>query len=79
MVVLSRDGVTDHCGLVNSKNIYGVYVGLNKCYVQLISSDKGTITDVRVREVANGADNVSQLSIDTIYLQFGYGDLSAAK
>jgi hypothetical protein len=78
LVVHTREGVTDYCGLVNGKNSYGGYVGFDKYYVQLGYNDAGKLAVVDVRWIANGADDVSQNVADNICSHDGYGNLSNA-
>ncbi len=78
LVVNTRDGVTDYCGLVNGKNSYGGYSGYDKFYVQLGYGAGGKLAAVDVRMIAEANDDISQDATTSICIQYGYGTLSAA-
>jgi hypothetical protein len=77
VVVLERDGITDYCGLVNSRNSYGGYVGFQKFYAQLYKNQKGEFTRGEIRLIAS--DNVMVIATNGACEQYGYIDFDGVK
>ncbi len=78
LVVNTRDGVTDYCGLVNAKNSYGGYVGYAPFYVQIVFDEHGKIKLAELRGLTNPSDDATADIESTLCREFGYGDLSNA-
>jgi hypothetical protein len=77
VIMLEREGVFDYCGLVNSRNAYGGYVGFQKFYAQLFKNDKGQFTRGLIRTIAS--DDVNIMATDGLCEKHGYTDFSQAK
>ncbi len=77
IVLLERDGITDYCGLVNSKNSYGGYEGFQKFYAHLNKNDKGEFTRGLIRTIAS--DEVSIAVAHDLCVKYGYMDFSQAR
>lgn len=77
---------TDYCGLVNSKNSYGGYVGFHKFRAVLRQDAKGQYTTGDIIDIAQddlGTDDVGVAwnngMVDGRCQRFGYVDFDAAK
>jgi hypothetical protein len=77
VILLNRNGITDYCGLINSKTSFGGYAGFTKFYAQL--HDNGlNFTAADLRSMAEG-DEVSIASTTDVCSHFGYIDFSQAQ
>jgi hypothetical protein len=79
LVVHSRDGVTDYCGLLNGKNSYGGYTGYMPFYVQLILDKEGNVVSSELRAMQKNHDDISRDVARGVCGRFGYADFSAAQ
>lgn len=82
VTLIERDGITDYCGLVNGKNIYGGYSGFVRFYAHLKKDDRGQFTHATVRSVEQPNRELNPLDprwLNGVCEKFGYDDFSLAK
>jgi hypothetical protein len=78
----TRDGITDYCGLVNSKNSFGGYSGFVRFYVQLSKDDSGMFMRAAVRAIEPPNRETNLLDprwMNGICENFGYRDFDQAR
>ena len=78
IVLRERDGHSDYCALVNSKNSYGGYTGFAKVYFWLRKDNKGEFTTGEVRLIGEVGDGVPAMALNDLCKGYGYTDFSQA-
>jgi hypothetical protein len=82
VILTEREGISDYCGLVNSRNSYGGYGGFVRYYAQLIKDGKGQFTRAAVRDVEVPGREINIIDprwLNGICEKFGYTDLATAQ
>ena len=82
LIVLSCDGFTDYCGLVDSKELPGAHNGFTKFYVQLRfehADPRSQLDQVCLCAIANPFNEISEEGVDLLCRRSGYGAPSGAR
>jgi hypothetical protein len=77
VVLTKRNGVTDYCGLVNSQNPHGEYVGFTRFYAQLTEDANGQFTTGILKLIENNSPTLP-IELDGLCKGFGYSDFGQA-
>jgi hypothetical protein len=77
VVLTKRDGTTDYCGLVNSKNSHGEYASFTRFYAQLTEDANGQFTTGIIKLIEDNSPT-KPIELGALCQGFGYSDFGQA-